>query len=199
MVAMCLTKTRVVSIKVKLLILVTFIILFYGFKPFSQTAIDKLRKNYIVCLKNFEGTKYKWGGEDEEGIDCSGLARIAMTDALLRSGVFRLNPKIWWNALDLAWHDQSAKSIAEGQRGNAIQLPIEPSFVNSLDHTLILPGDMAVLKNKKRSHVMIYLGGNQWIEAAAKPGEVRIASIPHQDRQYSKVPCEYFRWKYLMP
>jgi hypothetical protein len=44
---------------------------------------DRLRQNYIKALLGYEDVKYVWGGENSFGIDCSGLVRIALSDAML--------------------------------------------------------------------------------------------------------------------
>jgi hypothetical protein len=53
--------------------------------PGSEIDTVKLRQDYVRRMAEFEGTKYHWGGESSRGIDCSGLPRRALRDALLAS------------------------------------------------------------------------------------------------------------------
>ena len=51
--------------------------------PGSPIVESELRDAYVQRMKNLIGTKYVWGGESSRGIDCSGLPRKALRDALL--------------------------------------------------------------------------------------------------------------------
>ncbi|MEI6178888.1 MAG: hypothetical protein WCS43_18490, partial [Verrucomicrobiota bacterium] len=41
---------------------------------------------YVERLQAYDGTRYVWGGESAVGIDCSGLPRKSLRDALLEQG-----------------------------------------------------------------------------------------------------------------
>ncbi len=41
--------------------------------PVNTTSLKSKKDNIIDYAKQFEGVKYKWGGTNESGMDCSGL------------------------------------------------------------------------------------------------------------------------------
>jgi len=153
-----------------------------------------LRNGYVEALKAYSGTTYVWGGEGRFGIDCSGLVRKGLEDALASQSIYTLNPRLIRESNSLYWNDTTAKVIGEGYFGRTYEITICPSL-NSLDYTQLLPGDLAVTTDG--THVMAYLGNKTWI--AADPGEGKVVSftIPEKNNAYFSRPMRIVRWKIL--
>lgn len=144
----------VISIPVLLLL---FLLL-----PGRSMDVEKLRQDYVQRVKAFEGTEYYWGGESSRGIDCSGLPRRALRDALWSYGVRHFNGKAIRESLRQWWYDASAKALSEGYRDYTTPAGISGS-VEKMEYSGLIPGDMAVTSNGV--HVLVYLGEDQWIQA----------------------------------
>ena len=126
---------------------------------------ERLRQMYIQRLRAFAGTAYVWGGESHVGIDCSGLARVALIEAIALEGLREGNPRLLGPLLwKFWWRDMSAKDMLTGKYDYTIAL--------QGDFSLLSPGDLAV--NDNGMHVMIYLGDGRWIEADPGIGKVII-------------------------
>jgi len=153
-----------------------------------------LRTAYGDALKAYSGTRYVWGGEGRFGIDCSGLVRKGLEDALASQGFSTLNPALVRESNSLYWNDTTAKVIGDGYSGRTGLVTTCPSL-NSLDYSLLLPGDLAVTMNGV--HVMAYLGDKTWI--AADPGEGKVTRfvIPEKTNAYFSMPMNIIRWKIL--
>jgi len=104
---------------------------------------ERLRQEYVVRLQHYEGVKYFWGGENGLGIDCSGLIRRGLINALFRQGVRTADGGSIRDAADLWWHDCTASALGAGNGGQTVSVLDTPS-VNALDHSGIVPGDLAV-------------------------------------------------------
>jgi len=64
-----------------------------------------------------------------------------------------------------------------------------------LDHTRLLPGDLAVTTNG--IHIMAYLGGNRWIEADPVAARVISAKAPSDEIGWFDTPMRIVRWSLL--
>jgi hypothetical protein len=161
--------------------------------PGATAAPDVLRTEYLRSLKSYETTYYVWGGETATGIDCSGLLRVAMVDALLRTGLRDANPALLRQGIGLWWRDGSAMEMGRGY-GGRLEIVTETRSINDLDHGVLRPGDVAITKSGE--HAMAYLGAGRWIEADPGPMRVITASSPG-DLQWFKVGMRILRWKQL--
>jgi Cell wall-associated hydrolases (invasion-associated proteins) len=161
--------------------------------PGRPEAPAALRAEYLRSLQTYEGTIYIWGGEAATGIDCSGLVRVAMVDALLRTGLKEANPALLRQAIALWWNDCSAEELGKGYAGRLVPVTVT-NGLNLLDHSTLQPGDIAVTRSGK--HTMAYLGNNQWIEADPDPMRVVVAKAPGT-LPWFNVGMHILRWKLL--
>jgi NlpC/P60 family len=53
-----------------------------------QIGAETLRSTYLRSLYSYMGTTYVWGGENQLGIDCSGLVRDCLRTKHIRSNKF---------------------------------------------------------------------------------------------------------------
>jgi hypothetical protein len=155
---------------------------------------EVLRAEYVDGLRRYNGTQYVWGGENLRGIDCSGLIRRGLIDSLFRRGILTLDPGLVRRALSLWWNDCSAMALGELHDELTIRQFDTPS-VNRLDHSKVLPGDLAVTSDGR--HIMAYLGEQTWIEA--DPGEMRVVTVtaPARDNAWFDTPMNVVRWRLL--
>jgi hypothetical protein len=162
----------------------------------SHHSVDRsaLRSDYCAALKSYSDCRYVWGGEGYFGIDCSGLVRKGLEDALVARGFATLNPALIRAGISLYWHDTTAKVIGEGYANRTFFVTACP-MLNTLDESLLQPGDLAVTLNG--IHIMAYLGNRTWI--AADPGESKVTTfvIPEQKNAYFSTPMRIVRWKIL--
>lgn len=154
--------------------------------------IAGLRQEYLLRLQAFRGTVYIWGGETHVGVDCSGLARVALMEAMVVEGFKEGNPRLLGPMLwQFWWRDIGTRGMDEGAFG----------FTHHVSHAIkltdgakasLLPGDLAV---DEHTHVLMYLGENRWIEANPDDHRVVInAAIPSSTRPYFNKPAHIVRW-----
>jgi hypothetical protein len=162
--------------------------------PARDVPAAELRSEYATALRRYDGVAYHWGGENSRGIDCSGLVRRGLIDALFLRGVRTADGGRVRQALSLWWNDTSANALGSGHASLTTPLFDTPS-VNALDQSQILPGDLAVTTSGV--HIMIYLGGNQWMEADPGAGRVLTVSVPAADNGWFKTEMRLVRWRML--
>lgn len=172
------------------------VILLFLILPGRDIDIPKLRKDYVQRVKAFEGTEYYWGGENSRGIDCSGLPRRALQDALLSYGIRHLNGRPIRAALEQWWFDASAKALSEGYREYTTPVGVKGS-VAEMNYEGLTEGDMAVTFNGV--HVLVYLEGNQWIQA--EPGIKKVITLDGKkdENTWFGIETNVYRWKILEP
>jgi cell wall-associated NlpC family hydrolase len=177
-------------------LLVSVTVLTTGFLALPSRAIPEasdLRAEYVTELRRYDGKKYVWGGESVRGVDCSGLIRCGLIDSLFRRGVRTLDSGLVRHALSLWWNDCSAKALGEMHLGLTTRL-MDVRSVNELDHSRVLPGDLAVTRDG--SHIMAYLGDQRWIEA--DPMEERVISLTAPDGNlWFATPMKIVRWSVM--
>jgi hypothetical protein len=123
---------------------------------------EDLRESYVDAMLRMEGTPYLWGGESRKGIDCSGLPRKALRQALLKEGWQRANGNAFREWARQWWYDSSAKALGSGYRGFTKPLGIT-GVLREVEPAGLLPGDLAITRDGR--HVMVYVGHAEWIQA----------------------------------
>jgi cell wall-associated NlpC family hydrolase len=153
-----------------------------------------LRELYSKAMIAYTGSPYVWGGEGRLGIDCSGLVRRGLEDALVEHGLLTLNPYWIRKGIFIWWHDTTAQALGDGTAGVTHKLT-ECQSLNRLAPALIRPGDLAV--SPRGIHVMAYLGNGAWI--GADPTEARVTkfTIPEKKNGYFSIPMTIVRWNML--
>lgn len=154
---------------------------------------ESLREVYYKRLHAFIGTPFMWGGETDVGIDCSGLARAALWHAMIREGIKEVNPRLLGTKLwEFWWRDLSARDIDEGKYGYT-EVIGHADKLAGYDTSELEIGDMAVASG---THVMVYYGKGQWIEASPVDEKVVVNKAPaNSKRDYFEVPVRLIRWR----
>lgn len=160
----------------------------------STPLFARLRNQYVQELKSYEGTRYLWGGENRFGIDCSGLPRKVMRNALVITGLKNGNSDFILSALKNWWFDASAKALSEGYRNCVYPLNVSGTVKDSPTYFL-QPGDLAITDDGV--HVMIYLSPNEWISADPGQGKVVIEHPSESKNPWFTRPVHFFRFTLL--
>ena len=160
----------------------------------SKQGSSALRQDFVSGLQRYQGVPYYWGGESFKGIDCSGLVRRGLIDSAFCRGLASFNPRLVRYAIWLWWHDCSASDLGEGYLQMTVRVLAAPS-VNHLDHSQIVPGDLAVIAGGV--HIMAYEGSNSWIEADPGAKRVIVVPAPCRTNAWFTEPAKIMRWRIL--
>ncbi len=158
--------------------------------PVRSTDPTALRATYVAALQRFAGTPYLLGGENARGIDCSGLVRRAMVDALIDQGVWGCDPGLIRRALWLWWKDRSADDLGNGVDGWCRPV-LDASTVNTVERGKVQPGDLAVVAGGL--HMLAYLGDGRWISADPDELAVVIDQAPSK-KGWFRTKTHVVRW-----
>lgn len=125
--------------------------------PSRAPDANRLRERYLAALPRYVGSPYVWGGERRLGIDCSGLPRKAMQDALLAEGLSTLNARAIRQVIALWWNDASAQALSDGYRNYVFPLQ-EQGRIREASFGRAQPGDIAITATG--THCLVYLRDN---------------------------------------
>ncbi len=146
------------------------LVLIIGWIAFAGRPVNAahLRRAYIARLRAFSGVHYFWGGESHFGIDCSGLARIALWEAMLSCGATEANPRyVGASCWSFWWHDVGASDIENGAQGYTHVIGVVPRLAG-FETSLLQPGDMAIPGMTTYSSSSAVTGGSKRIRETAK-------------------------------
>lgn len=152
-----------------------------------------LRWLYIQHLQKYKETKYVYGGENRLGVDCSGLVREGMIEALLSYGIVHHHPGAVRAALHLWWHDSNAIMLGKMPE---LTRPVKGQDYVALHNTSgIEAGDLALTQSG--SHVLAYLGNNRWIEADPGLNRTHVFTLDDEFKHLSDELVLFVRWRWL--
>lgn len=128
------------------------------FSPSRPLDADALRESYVDRLVSYKGVRYLWGGEGRLGIDCSGLPRRALRDALAWRGLVTWNGGLVRESLRQWWFDASAKALAEGHRGYVVPLG-NAGTIKEMSYEGLQSGDLAIFRVYMSSAISVETDG----------------------------------------
>ena len=161
----------------------------------DDTTAYGLRTIYVNELRRYEGTRYVWGGENRLGIDCSGLPRKALRNALLKGAFVYGERRCLKLALQNWWLDASAAALASGYQNYVTWLE-KKGTVSDIGANELYPGDLAITEDGV--HVMVFLGEDRWISADPIQGKVIIESSA-SNNPWFKEKVKFYSWTVLLP
>ena len=164
------------------------------FSPSRPVDAEDLRESYLDRLVSYRGVRYLWGGEGRLGIDCSGLPRRALRDALAWRSLVTWNGGLVREALRQWWFDASAKALAEGHGDYVVPLG-NAGTVKEMSYEGLQSGDLAITVSG--IHVLCYLGGDLWIQAEPEIRKVVVLNGRTDDNVWFDVPVKMYRWRML--
>jgi hypothetical protein len=153
---------------------------------------EELKTIYLNQLATFNGVPYVWGGENCFGVDCSGLPRKSMINALVIYSIYNLNGTAASRACYYWWNDASALEMVSGYGGNT-KIDSGIYTINSGIPNAVA-GDMAITKGGV--HVLVYLRADKIIQAEPGIGSVVIDSIPMSNSWYDE-KVKLVKWSIL--
>ena len=165
--------------------------------PAYKPDPTQLRARYLSSLVAYQGTPYVWGGENARGIDCSGLIRRAMMDALFSQSWHDHNPALLREAVSIWWNDCSASAMKSGYNGHIVPLATTKSL-NALATTQLRSGDLAITQSGV--HVLAFVGGKTWIQAdpnLVNGGDKVIRTTAPSKSGWFNQPMQICRWTNL--
>ncbi len=151
----------------------------YLFYPLELPRID--REAFVSQLKYYNGCPYVWGGERYNGIDCSGLIRMALAKQYLYHGHVNAWFHLW------LW-DASAQDIP--RKYDRIFGPASnwPS-IKVMDNEAVSLGSIAVTADGV--HILAYIGDDTWIQANPDIGRVTESKM-NDNESWLEVPVVVF-------
>lgn len=169
---------------------------FWIYMSLGKHSPDELRRIYVNELRSFDGTRYIWGGENLLGIDCSGLPRKALRNALLKSAILNGNGRYLCHAVKNWWDDASASALANGYKHYLTRLEVSGTVADAPERKLS-PGDLAITEDGV--HVMVFLERDTWISADPSQGRVLIEKPSVSRNPWFDVKVRFFVWSELLP
>jgi hypothetical protein len=162
--------------------------------PAREIDLKSLQTRYVMAMERMEGTRYVWGGERHRGIDCSGLPRRALRDALWEAGWENGNGMAFRKWAEQWWFDTSAKALGQNYRGFTRPLGISGKLMD-LDCDFLSPGDLAVTADGR--HVLVFLREGKWIQADPMASKVTIGHAKRDQIAWSDSFVTMHRWMVL--
>lgn len=181
------------SLRIAFLVLPIFVIVPFLLPGKNVNKIE-LRDDFLKRMVSYKGTPYHWGGESGRGIDCSGLPRKAMRNALFSDGIRHMDGESLRMFLDQWWNDASAKALAEGYRSFTVSTH-GSGTIATMDYGKLQPGDLVVTEDRR--HILAYLGNDEWIQADPAAGKVTIENGKTSPNGWFAVPVTTHRWRIL--
>ena len=157
----------------------------------GRVDLHRLNDRYIANVHAYQGTRYVWGGENGQGIDCSGLPRAALRRAMFVQGLKTANGYLLRSALSNWWFDASAKAMLEEYRGDTLRLG-EAKSIARADHARLIQGDLAITDDGV--HCLVYVGEQKWVQADPSAGKVIEVSADGEN-YWLKHAVEFVRWR----
>jgi len=157
-------------------------------RPIDQAA---LHSAYVARLGGFQGVRYVWGGEGRLGIDCSGLPRKALREAMLLQGLKTANGTLVRGWAFHWWNDASARALAGEHLEYVHPLGISGT-IRKIAYDNLESGDLAITKDGV--HVLVYYGNNQWIQAEPGLGKVVVLDGRTDPIYWFDAPVALYRW-----
>ncbi|RYD49085.1 MAG: hypothetical protein EOP85_02305 [Verrucomicrobiaceae bacterium] len=177
-----------------LLLAVPMLLTLPFFLPGRPLDPELLKGRYLKALQRLQGTAYLWGGESRRGIDCSGLPRRALRDALLETGLKTGNGNAFREWAEQWWFDTSARALGENYRGFTRPLGLVGKL-RDLDTSDLSAGDLAVTSDGR--HVLVYLGDGRWIQADPASAKVFTGDPQKVENAYYHAHVKMHRWMLL--
>jgi hypothetical protein len=163
--------------------------------PGREGSPLRLRNRYVSELPHYEGVHYIWGGENGLGIDCSGLVRRALFQAMWKEGLFSLNPSLLRHAALFWWDDASARALSNEYHNQTKRIRTS-NALTSEDPSQLSPGDLAITTDG--IHVLAYIGNKTWIEADPELRRVILlptANSADHSNMWLETPVIIARWQ----